>query len=68
MTGDTAGNALSSLTTLYSDGVVSRLRSLNSSYARPHTDAYNGRMTLLLQGQRVILEPGLADPEMNGQG
>ena len=68
MTGDTAGNALSSLTTLYSDGEVSRLRSQKSAYATPHTDAYNVRMTLLLQGQRVILEPALADPVMNGQG
>lgn len=68
MKGDTAGNALSSLTTLYSDGEVSRLRSQKSAYATPHTDAYNVRMTLLLQGQRVILEPALADPVMNGQG
>lgn len=68
MKGETAGNALSSLTTLYSDGEVSRLRSQKSAYATPHTDAYNVRMTLLLQGQRVILEPALADPVMNGQG
>ena len=68
MKGDTAGNALSSLTILYSDGEVSRLRSQKSAYATPHTDAYNVRMTLLLQGQRVILEPALADPLMNGQG
>ena len=68
MKGDTAGNALSSLTTLYSDGEVSRLRSQKSAYATPHTDAYDVRMTLLLQGQRVILEPALADPVMNGQG
>ena len=68
MKGDTAGNALSSLTTLYSDGEVSRLRSQKSAYATPNTDAYSVRMTLLLQGQRVILEPALADPIMNGQG
>ena len=68
MKGDTAGNALSSLTTLYSDGEVSRLRSQKSAYATPQTDAHNVRMTLLLQGQRVILEPALADPVMNGQG
>ncbi|MGP4120219.1 DUF3987 domain-containing protein [Psychrobacter aquimaris] len=68
MKGDTAGNALSALTTLYSDGEVSRVRSQKSAHATPHTDAYNVRMTLLLQGQRVILEPALADPVMNGQG
>jgi len=68
MKGDTAGSALSSLTTLYSDGEVSRLRSQKSAYATAQTDAYNVRMTLLLQGQRVILEPALADPIMNGQG
>ncbi|MGP5011977.1 DUF3987 domain-containing protein [Psychrobacter celer] len=68
MTGDTAGNALSSLTTLYSDGTVSRVRSQKSAYATPCTDAYDVRMTLLLQGQRVVLEPALTDPLMNGQG
>ena len=68
MKGDTAGNALSALTTLYSDGEVSRLRSQKSARATPYTDAYDVRMTLLLQGQRVILEPALADPVMNGQG
>ena len=68
MTGDTAGNALSSLTTLYSDGTVSRVRSQKSAYATPYTDAYDVRMTLLLQGQRVVLEPALTDPLMNGQG
>ena len=68
MKGDTAGNALSALTTLYSDGEVSRLRSQKSARATPYTDAYDVRMTLLLQGQRVILEPALADPLMNGQG
>ena len=68
MTGDTAGSALSSLTTLYSDGTVSRVRSQKSAYATPRTDAYDVRMTLLLQGQRVVLEPALTDPLMNGQG
>lgn len=68
MKSDTAGNALSALTTLYSDGEVSRLRSQKSARAVPYTDAYDVRMTLLLQGQRVILEPALADPLMNGQG
>ncbi|SJN35269.1 DUF3987 domain-containing protein [Psychrobacter sp. JB385] len=68
MKGDTAGNALSALTTLYSDGEVSRLRSQRSARSTPYTDAYDVRMTLLLQGQRIILEPALADPLMNGQG
>ncbi|MGB6823988.1 DUF3987 domain-containing protein [Psychrobacter sp.] len=68
MTGDTAGSALSSLTTLYSDGEVSRVRSQKSAHATPHTDAHDVRMTLLLQGQRIILEPALTDPMMNGQG
>jgi len=68
MKGDTAGNALSSLTTLYSDGEVSRVRSQKSAFATPKTDAYDVRMTLLLQGQRVVLEPALTDPLMNGQG
>ncbi|WP_199508346.1 MULTISPECIES: DUF3987 domain-containing protein [unclassified Psychrobacter] len=68
MKGDTAGNALSALTKLYSDGAVSRLRSQKSANAIPQTDAYNVRMTLLLQGQRVVLEQALTDPLMNGQG
>lgn len=68
MTGDTAGSALSAITKLYSDGEVSRLRSQKSAYATPQTDAHSVRMTLLLQGQRVVLEQALTDPLMNGQG
>ena len=68
MTGDTAGSALSAITKLYSDGEVSRLRSQKSAYATPRTDAHSVRMTLLLQGQRVVLEQALTDPLMNGQG
>ncbi|MFZ3143358.1 DUF3987 domain-containing protein [Psychrobacter glacincola] len=68
MTGDTAGSALSALTKLWSDGEVSRLRSQKSAYATPQTDAHSVRMTLLLQGQRVVLEQALTDPLMNGQG
>jgi hypothetical protein len=68
MTGDTAGSALSALTKLWSDGEVSRLRSQKSAYATPRTDAHGVRMTLLLQGQRVVLEQALTDPLMNGQG
>ncbi|MEK6200334.1 MAG: YfjI family protein [Psychrobacter sp.] len=68
MTGDTAGSALSAITKLYSDGEVSRLRSQKSAYATPKTDAHGVRMTLLLQGQRVVLEQALTDPLMNGQG
>lgn len=68
MTGDTAGSALSAITKLYSDGEVSRLRSQKSAYATPQTDAHGVRMTLLLQGQRIILEKALTDPLMNGQG
>ena len=68
MKGDTAGNALSAITKLYSSGRVARQRSQKSAHATPRTDAYDVRMTLLLQGQRVILEPALTDPLMNGQG
>lgn len=68
MKGDTAGNALSALTTLYSDGEVNRLRSQKSQHANPRSQAYDVRMTLLLMGQRVVLEDALTDPMMNGQG
>lgn len=68
MKGDTAGNALSALTTLYSDGTVTRVRSQKSQFANPRSQAYDVRMTLLLMGQRVVLEKALTDPMMNGQG
>lgn len=68
MKGDTAGNALGAITKLHSNGRASRQRSQKSAHATPRTDAYDVRMTLLLQGQRVILEPALSDPLMNGQG
>ena len=68
MKGDTAGNALGAITKLYSNGRASRQRSQKSAYATPRTDAYDVRLTLLLQGQRVILEPALTDPLMSGQG
>ena len=68
MKGDTAGNALSALTKLYSDGVASRIRSQKNQHANPRSQAYDVRMTLLLMGQRIILEKALSDPMMNGQG
>jgi len=68
MKGDTAGNALGAITKLHSSGRASRQRSQKSAHATPRTDAYDVRLTLLLQGQRVILEPALTDPLMNGQG
>lgn len=68
MKGDTAGSALGSFTQLHSDGSVSRYRSQKSQYANPKTQAYKVRMTLLLMGQRVVLEKALTDPLMNGQG
>ena len=68
MKGDTAGNALGAITKLHSNGKVSRQRSQKSAHATPRTDAYDVRMTLFIQGQRVIIEPALTDPLMNGQG
>ena len=68
MKGDTAGNALSALTTMHSDGEISRLRSQKSAYAMPKTNAHDVRLTLVLMGQRVVLEGALTDPLMNEQG
>ena len=68
MKGDTAGNALSALTTIHSDGEVSRLRSQKNAYAMAKTNAYGVRLTLVLMGQRVVLEEALTDPLMNEQG
>ena len=68
MKSDTAGNALSSLTSVWSGDPVSRLRSQRGKNAIPFTNAYDARLTLDIMGQRVILEPALNDPLMNGQG
>lgn len=68
MTSKTAGNALTSFTDLYSGGVVNRSRSQKNAFANPRTKAYNARFTLMLMAQRIILEPALSDPLMNGQG
>ena len=68
MKGDTAGNALSALTTMHSDGEISRLRSQKSAYAIAKTNAHDVRLTLVLMGQRVVLEGALTDPLMNEQG
>ena len=68
MKGETAGNSLSALTKLYSNGEAGRTRSQKNAYANPRTKAYDVRMTLLLQGQRVVLEKALTDPLMSGQG
>jgi histone H3/H4 len=68
MKGDTAGNALSALTTIHSDGEISRLRSQKNAYAIAKTNAYKVRLTLVLMGQRVVLEEALTDPLMNEQG
>ncbi|MBH0007332.1 DUF3987 domain-containing protein [Psychrobacter sp. SWN149] len=68
MKGDTAGNALSALTTMHSDGEISRLRSQKNAYAIAKTNAYHVRLTLVLMGQRVVLEGALTDPLMNEQG
>ncbi|MGM9249571.1 hypothetical protein ACTFGC_00625, partial [Campylobacter jejuni] len=65
MKGDTAGNALGALTKLYSEGIASRTRSQKNQFASPRSQAYDVRMTLLLMGQRVILEQALTDNMMN---
>ncbi|WAI87543.1 hypothetical protein SC65A3_01004 [Psychrobacter sp. SC65A.3] len=68
MTSKTAGNALTSFTDLYSGGVVNRSRSQKNAFANPRTKAFNARLTLMLMAQRIILEPALSDPLLNGQG
>ncbi|MGO3897980.1 MAG: DUF3987 domain-containing protein [Psychrobacter sp.] len=68
MTSKTAGNSLTGITELYSSGIVNRSRSQKNAFANPRTKAYGARLTLMLMAQRVILEPALTDPLMNGQG
>lgn len=68
MKGDTSLNALGALTTLWSKGGVSRIRSKRNRHASDNSRAFNVRLTMLLLGQRVVLEKALNDPEMNGQG
>lgn len=68
MKSTTSANSLSSLTTLWSDGKASRVRSTRSKDSIYHTNAYDCRFTLDLSGQRVILEPAINDPLLLGQG
>ena len=68
MTSKTAANNLTGFTDLYSGGVVNRTRSLKNAFANPRTKAYDARFTLTLMAQRIILEPALSDPLLNGQG
>ena len=68
MTSKTVGNALTSFTDLYSGGIVNRSRSQKTNFANPRTKAYDARFTLMLMAQRIILEPALSNPLMNGQG
>lgn len=68
MTGDTAGNALGVATMIHSTGSFSKTRSLKNAYANPKTHAYDVRLTMLLMAQRVVLEPALNNPLLEGQG
>lgn len=68
MKAETKGNALGSLTKLWSDGEAQRKRSQRGANPQYKTNAYDVRLTLDLQGQRVILEPALTDPLLLGQG
>lgn len=68
MTSKTSASSLADITDLYSGGEVERERSQKNAYANPHTKAYGVRFTLMLMAQRVILEPALSDPLLNGQG
>lgn len=68
MKAETKGNALGSLTKLWSDGEAQRSRSQRGANPQYKTNAYDVRLTLDLQGQRVILEPALTDPLLLGQG
>lgn len=68
MSSDTAGNAMSALTTLWSDGTVDRLRSQKGENSITNSRAYDVRLGIFLMGQRVILEKALANPLLDGQG
>ena len=68
MKGDTAGNAIASLAKLWDGSPVSRVRSQRGANPQFKTNAYDVRLTLDLQGQRIILEPALTDPMLVQQG
>lgn len=68
MKGDTAGNAIASLAKLWDGSPVSRVRSQRGANPQYKTNAYDVRLTLDLQGQRIILEPALTDPMLVQQG
>lgn len=65
---DTSANALTSYTTLWSNGEAHRMRSSRARGSTYHTNAYHCRITLDLAGQAVIVEPALNDPLLSGQG
>lgn len=68
MKADTVGNALSSITSLYSGGEIGRLRSTRNPHASYKTKAFNCRLTLDLAGQRVVISQAMNNPLMIGQG
>lgn len=63
---DTALANLGNLTTLWSNGTATRLRTRKND--NPHTHAFNARLTLCLAAQRTVLERVLNDSTMNEQG
>lgn len=68
MKGDTAGNAVSNLASVWSNGDVNRTRSRRNANTSPFSHAYNVRITIALAGQGVILEPVFADRLLAEQG
>lgn len=68
MKSDTAGSAIASLAKLWDGAPVNRVRSQRGINPQYKTNAYDVRLTLDLQGQRVILEPALTDPLLVEQG
>lgn len=68
MKSDTNGSALSSLTSLWSIGEASRVRSTRGKGTTHKTNAYDCRFTLDLSGQAVILQSAINDPLLTGQG
>ena len=68
MKADTAGGALGTLTRLYDGTPIVRKRSRGGKAATDKTHAYDCRLTLDLQGQRVVLIEAITNPLLRGQG
>lgn len=68
MKSDTSTSSMGNLTDLYSTGTVSRVRSQRGIDKAWQEQAYDCRFTMDMSGQRVVIEPVIANQIMSEQG